>query len=147
MRHQGVLGTEPAEKRLPDLPHGPRPWSQPDGHTAPGSRSEEVSSSSSPSHLCLGDQAQSSTLGDLAKQAATSCPTPDVFLALSSSQPTPITTTISPQSRNSWGSGPMIWFQLPSFRKPRASVCCLPALCQPRVTRLGPVNTVYLPEN
>lgn len=67
------------------------------------------------------------------KQAAAFYPTPDVFLAFSPSLTTLATTTISPQSRNSWGQGPCSASTSPldaSFRNLGASTCCLLGLCQ-----------------
>lgn len=126
-RHQGGHGTGLTEEQLPGLPHGQRPQSQPRSQAAPGSGSKKGSLSFF-SPATRPSLAPSGTSPN--KQAAASYPAPDVFLALSPSLTTPATTTMSPQSRNSWGQGPC--FASTSFRNLRASTCCLPGLCQAR---------------
>lgn len=128
-RHQGDLGTALTEEHLPGLPHGQRPQSQPHSQAAPAAGPKKAP--------CLFFPATRPSLApsgtSLNKQAAASYPIPDVFLALSPSLTIPATTTISPQSRNSWGQGPCSASTSPldaSFGNFGASTCCLLCLCQ-----------------
>lgn len=127
-----LLSTEPAEKHLPDLPRG---HSHRHSQTAMQPQAAGPRKSLWPllpatfAYVTRPSLAPSGTSPNN-KTAAALGPIPDVFLALSPSRPTPATTTISPQSRNSWGLGPLLRFHLPSFRKPGASTYSLLALYQ-----------------
>lgn len=127
-----VLSTEPAEKHLPDLPRG-----HSHGHSEMATQSQAAGPRKSPwpllpasfAYVTRPSLAPSGTSPNN-KTATALGPIPDVFLVLSPSRLTPATTTISPQSRNSWRLGPLLRFHLPSFRKPGASTYSLLALYQ-----------------